>query len=155
MNPLFTASPSEADIAAAAGLWPELTGKQIRPLLVTAFGDIYVETETGEVLVASPLDLTCERIAGSVDELEKLFSDRAWAEERLVAELALLADERGKTREPHQVFAVAPHPCFTGELRFEDLTAMGLHIWHHMCAQLRAQQSAQPNRREGAAPAEQ
>ena len=146
MNPLFVATPSEADITSAVKLWPELASKSIRPLLVTAFGDIYVETETGEVLVASPIELTCMRIAASVQELEKLFSDHAWAQEQLIAELALLANEQGKTRAAHQVYAVAPHPCFTGKLRVENLTAMDLHIWHHICSQLRAQQNAQTDR---------
>jgi hypothetical protein len=46
-------------------LWPELAGKRIRPLLVTAFGDIFVETESDEVWVASPVELTCEGVASS------------------------------------------------------------------------------------------
>jgi hypothetical protein len=146
MNPLFISSPSDADIARAVKLWPELSGKRVRPLLVTAFGDIYVETEVGEVLVASPIELTCERIAPSVQELEKLFSDQGWAEEQLITELALLAKERGKIRAAHQVYAVAPHPCFTGKLQVENLTTMDLHIWHHICSQLRAQQNAQTDR---------
>ena len=56
MNPLFVATPSEASIEAALRLWPELAGKRIRRLLVSAFGDIYVETDEGDVWVAQPLE---------------------------------------------------------------------------------------------------
>jgi hypothetical protein len=137
MNPLFMATPSDTNIASALAVWPELAGRTIRPLLVTAFGDIYVEAKTGEVLVVDPLELMCSHAATSVAELEKLFSDQKWAAERLMTNLALLAEERGLRRASHQVFAVAPHPCFTGKLRVEQLIPMDLHIWHHLCSQLR------------------
>ena len=93
MNPLFVATRSEASIEAALRVWPELAGKRIRPLLVSAFGDIYVETDEGDVWVAQPLELTCEKIADSVDALQGKFSDSEWAQERLLTEVALLAQE--------------------------------------------------------------
>ena len=62
---------------------------------------------------------------------------RLWARERLVTELLLLAEERGIRRGQHQVFAVAPHPFLSGSLRVENLVAMDLPVWHHICSQLR------------------
>ena len=138
MNPLFVATRSEASIEAALRVWPELAGKRIRPLLVSAFGDIYVETDEGDVWVAQPLELTCEKIADSVDALQGKFSDSEWAQERLLTEVALLAQERGKTRPENQVFAVAPHPCLGGRIRVESLVVMDVQVWHHICAQLRS-----------------
>ena len=79
MDPTFIATPSESALSAALSVWPELTGRRIRPLLVTAFGDIYVETDTGEVLVAKPIELECARVCDSVEELQKLFSNPTWA----------------------------------------------------------------------------
>jgi hypothetical protein len=137
MNPLFIATPPEADVAKALGLWSELAGKRIRPLLVTALGDIYVETEGGRVLVADPLALECSHVADSTQEMEQLFSDSAWAQERLFTQLLLLANERGITRAAHQVFAAAPHPCLSGKLRVEHLMPMDLPAWHHVCSQFR------------------
>src|SRR6185295_17414111 len=99
----------------------ELAGKRIRPLLVSAFGDIFVEASTGEVLVADPIELTCQQIASSTAELQKLFSDATWAEKRLLTQVVLLAQERGKVRPEGQVFAVAPHPCLGGKIRVENL----------------------------------
>ena len=137
MNPLFVSNPSNQSIAAALQLWPELAGKRISPLLVTAFGDVFVQTAEGDVWVAQPLELTCERVAESVDALQKMFSDPDWARERLLTEVCLLADERGKTRAEHQVFAVAPHPCLGGKIRVELLMPMDLEIWHHVAVTLR------------------
>jgi hypothetical protein len=149
MDPMFVASPSEAEIGDALRLWPELSGKRIRPLLVSAFGDIFVETEAGDVWVASPIELTCETVAGSVQELEGLFADSSWAQARLLTEVAMLARERGLKRPSHQVFAVAPHPSFTGSLRVEQLVPMDLPVCHHIAVQLReAPSQRDPNQRE-------
>jgi hypothetical protein len=148
MDPLFVATPSESEIADALRMWPELAGRRVRPLLVSAFGDIFVETHAGDVWVASPIDLTCTRIAASTQELERLFADPAWAEERLLAELALLAHERGMERPRHQVFAVAPHPRFTGSVRVEQLTSMDLIVWHSLATQLRGAPAETPQRQQ-------
>lgn len=144
MDPTFIATPSESAISAALSVWPELAGHRIRPLLVTAFGDIYVETDTGEVLVAEPIELECVRVCGSVEELKQLFSNAKWAEEHLITNLALLAKERGITRQQHQVFAFAPHPSFSGKLRIENLMPMDVNVWHHISSQLRGAQQGAP-----------
>ena len=137
MDPLFVASPPEAEIREALELWPELAGKRVRPVLVTAFGDIFVETSAGDVWVASPIELTCGPVASSTDELERLFADRCWAGLRLLTEVALLARDQGIDRPPHQVFAIAPHPAFTGSIMAGKLVPMDLKTWHHLAAQIR------------------
>jgi hypothetical protein len=137
MDPRFAATPEESEIAAALALWPELASMTIRPLLVGTFGDIYVETDQGEVWLADPIELTCQPIANSVSDLEALFADHAWAEERLMTNLVLLASERGVVRPSERVFALAPHPSFTGSIRVENLVVMDLSVWHHICLQLR------------------
>jgi hypothetical protein len=137
MDPRFVATASESAIAESLKLWPELAGKRIRPLLVTAFGMIFVETHLGEVLAVDPIELSCQKAAESVEELMDFFSDREWSEATLLVNLTLLAEEKGVTRREDQVFAIAPHPCFTGSIRVENLQAMDLHVWHHICSQLR------------------
>ena len=143
MDPLFIATPSESAVYEALSLWPCFSGRRIRPLLVTAFGDIYVETQEGEVWAVKPIELQCVRVSKSIKDWEKLFSDTEWAEVNLLTDLALLANERGIKREPHQVFAFAPHPCITGKLEIEHLMPTEINIWHHISLQLsNAQQGA-------------
>jgi len=144
MDSMFIATPSESDLSAALSVWPELANRRIRPLLVTAFGDIYIETDTGEVLAAKPIELECIHVCDSVDELQELFSKPKWAEEQLITDLALLAKERGISREQHQVFAFAPHPSFTGILSIENLMPMDINIWHSISIQLRGAQQGAP-----------
>jgi len=144
MDPLFIATPSDEAIYEALSLWPELAGRKIRPLLVSAFGDIYVETDVGDVWVADPIEISCYLVAGSVNELQNNFANPAWAEEKLITNLALLANDKNISRDPHQVFGFAPHPSFTGELKIEQLMPMDVNIWHHISLQLsNAQQNAQ------------
>ena len=140
MDPRFEATPSTNDIAASLAMWPELSGKRLRPLLVTAFGDIYVEADSGDVYAVKPLELSCEAVAASSVELERLFADPKWAEEALITNLALLASERSIVRKPGQVFAVAPHPSLAGKININGLMAMDLAVWHSISTQLRTPQ---------------
>jgi len=143
MDPLFVATPGETEIAETLLMWPELGGTRVRPLLVSAFGDIFVETGGGEVWVASPIELSCERVASSVEELQRLFADPEWAQPRLLTEVALAARDRGVNRPPDQVFAIAPHPHFTGSIMAGALVPMNLRLWHNLAIQIR-EQTSQP-----------
>jgi hypothetical protein len=142
MDSRFRAFPTEQDIATALNLWPELAAMRVRPLLVTAFGDVYVEVEGGGVYVADPLALECTPVAESISELERLFGDAAWAEERLLVDVVLLAEARGLKRAAHEVFAVTPHPALGGAIQADRLMPMTLPVWHHLAAQFRVQLSA-------------
>lgn len=137
MDERFEAEPPEAEVRSSLALWPELAGMTIRPLFVSAFGDIFVESSAGEILMANALELSCDRIAKSVNQLQELFLDPEWAQDQLLTELLLLADERGVKRSREQVFAAAPHPTLSGSLLVEHLVPMNLSVWHHICSQLR------------------
>lgn len=139
MDPLFISTPSEAEIGEALRLWPEFAGKRLRPLLVSAFGAIFVETDAGDVWAADPVEIVCAPVAPSVAALEALFADPHWGQERLMTEVVLLARDKGIDRPPHQVFSIAPHPCFTGSVMAGKLMPMDLKVWHHIVSQLRLQ----------------
>jgi hypothetical protein len=137
MDPMLVATPDEAQIRDALATWPELATARIRPLLVTAFGDIFLETPDGEVWVASPVYLEFERVAGSVRDFEELFADQEWTDTRLLTGLAMRAQREGPERLPDQVFGIAPHPRFTDAPMDGKLVPMSLRVWHHMAAQMR------------------
>ena len=92
---------------------------------------------------ASPIELTCEPLARSVEELERLFADPSGADLRLLSEVALLARDKGIDRPKHQVFAIAPHPAFTGSITAGKLVPMDLTTWHHLASQIRISPQAQ------------
>jgi hypothetical protein len=143
VDPLFISTASEAEIGEALHMWPELAGRRIRPLLVSAFGEIFVETDVGDVWAADPVEMVCQPVAPSFAALEALFADPEWAQERLMTEVLLLARDKGIERPQHQVFSIAPHPSFTGSVMAGTLMPMDLKTWHYIVSQIR-EQTAQP-----------
>jgi hypothetical protein len=97
-----------------------------------------LETEAGDVWMASPIDLTCGPVARSLQELETLFADPDWAQSRLLTDVALLARDQAVERPHRQVFAIAPHPSITGSITTDNLMPMDVAVWHHIALQLRA-----------------
>ena len=81
MDARFIATPSQADVQAALEAWPELAGRRIRPVLVTAFGDIFVETAEGPVGLVDTLELVVEQVASTFQEFTALFDDSRRADE--------------------------------------------------------------------------
>jgi len=137
MDPRFVAQPSDSEIHKSLAMWPELAGARIRPLLLSAFGDIFVECEDGKIILVDTIELRCVEVANSANELETRFTDAEWADERLMPNVILLAEEQGKVRQPDQVYSIAPHPCMTGKILAEQLGAMDLSVWHSICTQMR------------------
>ena len=129
------ATPSAEDIQRALDCWPSVSGR-LRPIAVSAFGDVFFERPDGSVYRLDPLEGMVTVAAASLDEFEGLVRDTTWIEENLMPAFLDVASERGITREPHQVFAFAPHPVFTGALRVEQLMPMDLPVWHGIAAQL-------------------
>lgn len=142
MDPMLVATPDDGQIRDALATWPELSSARLRALLVTAFGDIFVETTKGEVWVASPVYLAFERVAGSISEFNALFADQTWTDARLLTGVAMQAQREGIQRRPDQVFAIAPDPRLSGSLTDGKLVPMNLRIWHHIAAQMRVASEA-------------
>ena len=140
MDPLFVALPDDAQIAEALALWPELDGREVAPILVTALGDVFVETDAGDVWVASPKDLACWPIAPSVDAFEELLEDQDWVHERVGAEICLIARSMGVSRPPEQVIGIMPHPVVTGHGPLGSLIPMDLVAWHRLAQATRGLQ---------------
>ena len=137
MDPRFVANPPDSEIHKSLAMWPELAGTRIRPLLVTAFGDIFVERDDGKVILFDTIELQCSEVASSTEEVEDKFADTDWADERLMPSVILKAEEQGKNRKPDQIYSIAPHPCTTGQILSEQLDAMNLSVWHLICTQMR------------------
>ncbi|MDJ0909087.1 MAG: DUF1851 domain-containing protein [Woeseiaceae bacterium] len=129
------ASPSNEDVERALGYWPSLSGP-LKPHVVSAFGDIFFQRTDGSIHRLDPLEGSVSVAASSIDQFNELLDDKDWLEANLMPDFLSVAAERGVTREPHQVFAFAPHPAFTGQLRIDQLKPMDLPVWHMISSQL-------------------
>lgn len=145
MDPMLVATPDPSEIADAMWMWPELNTGQVRPLLVSAFGDIFAERATGGVFVASPIELTCQRVADTVEDLARQFSDPEWGRQVMRVDLALRAQAEGASRPPGLVFALAPHPVLAGSVWSGKFVPMSLRMWHSIALQSGQQAPSGPN----------
>ena len=136
MDPRLRATPPPDQVDAALGRWPELAGRRLVVLLVTAFGDIFVEVDEAEVWLASPNHIACVPIAASRQELAELFRDPEWVQRRLMIYVILRLESVRMIRPAGQIWAASPHPAMGGDLEEGDYAAMDLDAWHAVARML-------------------
>jgi hypothetical protein len=139
----YIAVASAEEIAESLAMWPQFAARRIRPLFVTALGDIYYETDSLDVWVASPIDFRFERVAESNAELESRLLDQTFGQRVLQVHLVDRAMAQRPDRQPEQVFAIAPHP-FVHPQAQPTFVVMSLRIWHYMALQIYEQATALP-----------
>jgi hypothetical protein len=136
MDPSLYATPTEQEIAQTLLMWPEVSTRRARPILVTAFGDIYFESDEHDVWRASAAELQFERVAESVPAFDQAMQDTDYLRAVLLVDLVEVATLRGITRQQDEVFSIAPHPNLA-PLEAATFVPMSLRIWHHIALQLR------------------
>lgn len=137
MDPRLRAVPTPEQLDRALAAWPELGGHALVALLVTAFGDIFVEVDEGEVWLVSPGHAAVGRVAASRQELAQLFRDPDWSERRLGIYEILRLDSEHRSRPIDQVWAHDPHPAQGGGHDGGEYRLMDLDASHARAAALR------------------
>jgi hypothetical protein len=132
---LFTDDPS-LDIGKLLVLWPGTVAGRVRPIGMSAFGDIYFERPGGQIERLDVLEGGITRVASTQDEFSKLMNTRTWQEENLLSEGVALLAERGLNRQPQQCFAFVPHPVISGKIEWSRVMLMDAFPWHSICSQL-------------------
>ncbi len=132
---LFTDDPS-FDIKRLVDLWPNTLRGRLRPIGMSAFGDIYFERETGHVERLDVLERGTTSIADSREQFASLMNTPQWQETNLLSRGVELLVERGLRRQSNQCFAFAPHPIFVGKLDWDRVMLMDAFPWHSICSQL-------------------
>jgi len=132
---LFTDDPS-LDIGRLIGLWSNTLTGQLRPIGMSAFGDVFFERPTGQVERLDVLEGGVLRVAQDRDEFARLMNTQSWQERTLLSEGVLLLLERGLQRQSHQCFAFAPHPSLIGKVDWGRAVVMDAYPWHSICSQL-------------------
>lgn len=137
MDPRLQATPIPEQLDRALAAWPELAGHALIVLLVTAFGDVFVEVDEGEVWLVSPAYAAVGRVAESRRELAQLFRDPELAARRLGIYEVLRLESEGRTRPAGQVWAHHPHPLRGGVVEGGAYVAMDLDAYHVLAVGLR------------------
>src|SRR5687768_8520143 len=71
LQDLLAPVAGEFDADEALATWRWLVSENVRPLVVTAFGDLFLLKDDGSILFLDTIFGTCTRIAESVEEWEE------------------------------------------------------------------------------------
>jgi hypothetical protein len=115
--------------------WPGLEVGNIRPIGASAFGDLFFERQSGEVMKLDVLEGALVRIAVSVQQFGDLMNSVAWQEHHLLSQGVALLKEKGISRGSDQFFGFAPHPAVAGKIDWARVMSLDAVVWNAICAQ--------------------
>lgn len=82
-------------------LWPQTVSGPLRPIGMSAFGDIFLERPAGEVQRLDVLEGGLHHVAESARAFAAMVNSEQWRNEHLMPEVVALLTERGLTRGWH------------------------------------------------------
>lgn len=123
------------DFNALLSEWPGLVDSQIRPIGASAFGDLFFERRSGEVMKLDVLEGGVHPVAASFQRFGELMNSREWQEQHLLSQGVALLKQKGISRGPSQFFGFAPHPSFIGKIDWSRVMPFDAVVWNSICAQ--------------------
>jgi hypothetical protein len=133
-NDLFV-DASLLDFNALLAEWPGLVVGQIRPIGASAFGDLFFERRSGDVVKLDVLEGGLHSIAADFKQFSELMSSPDWQEQHLLSQGVALLKEKGVSRAPNQFFGFVPHPAFVGKIDWSRVMPLEARVWNSICAQ--------------------
>lgn len=115
--------------------WPDTVTGQIRPIGASAFGDLFFERRSGEVVKLDMLDGDVHFVAGDFQHFSELMNSPEWQRENLLSEGVALLKDKGVLRGRGQFYGFAPHPIFTGAIDWSKVMPLDAVVWNSICAQ--------------------
>jgi hypothetical protein len=132
---LFTDDPS-FDISKLIRLWPNTLSGAIRPIGMSAFGDVFFQRRAGNIERLDVLEGGVSPVASTFEEFAELMNSPPWQGEALLSQGVALLLERGLVRRSHECFAPVPHPVHSGRIDWNRVVVMDAYPWHSICSQL-------------------
>ena len=140
---LIIDSPTALDWNEVLGAWAPLLDGRIRPVFLDKLGCIYVERDTGEVVMLDVLSGEVETLAPSRDAFTKLVNNPGWQNVYLCASLIAELHAAGKKAAPEQCYSLAAHPALGGpdpragdKVDLQTVKPMSVRVWHSICRQI-------------------
>lgn len=115
--------------------WPGLIVGEICPIGASAFGDLFFERRSGEVMKLDVLEGGLYPVAASFQQFSELMNSPDWQEQQLLSQGVALLKEKGISRAPAQFFGFAPHPSFVGKIDWSRAIPFDANVWNSICAQ--------------------
>lgn len=115
--------------------WPGKVTGQVRLIGASAFGDLFFERRSSEVVKLDMLDGGVHFVADDFQRFSELMNSREWQQENLLSEGVALLKEKEVLRGIGQFYGFAPHPIFTGAIDWSKVMPLDAVVWNSICAQ--------------------
>ncbi|NHZ96417.1 hypothetical protein [Massilia sp. CCM 8734] len=117
------------DFHALLSEWSGLKVGQIRPIGASAFGDLFFEHRSGEVVRLDVLEGGLHPVATDLRQFGELMNTLEWQEQNLLSRGIALLNEKGICRGPGQFFGFAPHPSLAGKVEWSRVVPLDAVVW--------------------------
>jgi hypothetical protein len=118
----------EPDVDSAIESWRWLVRGTVKPLVATAFGDLFVTDESVAVWFLDIIGGHFERVADSVVAWERQLRDAAFLDQHFVPALVLQLREAGAVLSQGECYVPKREPVFGGSWEIENWSP-GRWVW--------------------------
>jgi hypothetical protein len=125
--------------------WRWRLNGRVRPVLLTMFGDWFLERPNGDVELLDLLDGKLTRVAGSIRELEGLLDDQEMQDRWLLGPTIVALHARGLRPGPGECYGYKLPPIVGGPVAVDNIEVLLLTVWQSIMGQLHEQVAALPD----------
>lgn len=141
---MFYIDPSPDDVWRALDSWRWLPIDSMQPILVTAFGDVFLLAEDG-IWFLDTLEGSLTRVCAAKNELEAILGTKDGENQYLLAGFVERAQREGMLLEPNQCYDFKLNPVVGGQLEFGNIEPRNFVVAVHMAGQLHEQTRRLPD----------
>jgi hypothetical protein len=129
----------EFDVEEALATWRWLVPEHVRPLVLTACGDLFLIAEDGSVLFLDTIGGKCQRIATSKKEWEKKLKDSQLLEEWFMPRFVSQLREAGSILSQGECYSATIPPVLSGKYTVENWPPTHWRVHFHSLGQIQQQ----------------
>jgi hypothetical protein len=132
----LTINPSSLDCDQLLADWRWLVPKELRPFLMTLFGDWFFEDRAGRVVFLDTVEGKLKEIAPSREAFLRLCMEAEKRAAWLMEDLVLLCRERGMNPGRGQCLGFKLPPVLSGPLEANNVEVSDLVVYESITAQI-------------------
>jgi len=139
----FYINPSSSEVEAALESWHWLPIHSKQPILVTAFGDIFLEGDGG-IWFLDTLEGELNKVASNKDELDGVLATEDGESRFLLSGFVERAHREELTLSDGQCFSFKTAPVAGGAIEFENIEPRNFVVAVNLAGQLHSQAKGWP-----------
>jgi len=137
-TPTFIINPDDDKVVAALEAWQWLPIGNKRVIVITSFGDFFLQDEDG-IWFLDTLQGTLEKTCESPKELQAILNTQDGQDQYLLAGFVLAATDRGLLLGPCQCYDFAINPVIGGDLAIDNVEVQDFVVAVNIAGQIHNQ----------------